>query len=409
MRRTQQEVANASSTICEEVKSPHSYVDLDQQGRAWGQFLSTGTRQHGVYGTSAAVQILTLAGEDESSDHIKLAREWLVSEFEDQGSKSNKRGVFGIVYKMSYFLDALATSQNLITDGEFARYFEILLHRTVQDRWGDYRHDGIRDPNQNIVATCSALLSLSRYAPFLGSSDCQKILKRFRQDVQDQQVQIDIAKLALSILTLAKYSARFRSFAKDTECAKELDQSLPEYCVLLQEKLSDKDHRLGEWVPYHFKCSTPVGDDYTDYMYFPIDAISALSLIEAGHLRGNMDYVLKVVRHYLDNVTKNEGFLTPYQMKATVDNLWVMRLFDGFKHIDVKSLRFFDLHPIRLAWLRPRLGRVLLIAALVSVTLVLAWISSSNFDPSWRAFSTVFVALLSSAVSRMVFREQSKT
>jgi hypothetical protein len=299
---------------------------------------------------------------------------------------------------MCYFLDALNASHALVTNGEFGDYFNILAKRRVQEGWGYYYYDGTKDPTPRLIATCTALLSLSRYAPFLASNECRATLQRLVHETHEKSNELDTVELAFAVLALATLASS--PIERDTQGL--VTSRIEELAPLLELKLNSRQHQLGEWAPYHFSVSIPSSGEITDYMYFPVDAIAALSLMKAKRFKGNMGYIKNVVEFYSSAVKAREGFTTAYRQKATVDNLWVTKLLDEFKRIDMTALEFLDLHSVNTRSIKEYGKQVLVLALMIGFTSVMAWIASSGIDAVYRALATVGAAVGGGFIERLL-------
>lgn len=118
---------------------------------AWGQFLDAVDRmpQHGLYGTSAAIQILSL-----NRSSYRLTGEglpWITSEIAE-ASHSRRKGDFDILYKAAFVMDALDSGTSTSASEAFLQVFAELGAMRAGQGWRDARPTSSGSPKKERTA-----------------------------------------------------------------------------------------------------------------------------------------------------------------------------------------------------------------------------------------------------------------
>nr|VFK30191.1 MAG: hypothetical protein BECKMB1821I_GA0114274_101410 [Candidatus Kentron sp. MB]VFK75129.1 MAG: hypothetical protein BECKMB1821H_GA0114242_101610 [Candidatus Kentron sp. MB] len=288
---------------------------------AWGQFLENGgSKQTGIYGTSAAIQILTDPDNDKYSEHQTVSDGIAFL-------NENRESIQTITYKFLY----LAKSVSLNRVCEKLQYYF-----TPEGGCADFYRENARNTNASIIATSTVLLSLDRYSEFKGSEECKRSLKRllkeFNGPIEMQYIKdygIKIIETSISILALVKYREELRRYGFDDLYCKAIE---------LYKKIAS------EWIKYNglFECSivysfsTEQHDDQganIKHMFFLPNCLVALVLLRIDASEEFMPCITSVVTYYLRffDDENPRGFRSKTTgMISTVDHLWIYRLFKEF-------------------------------------------------------------------------------
>ncbi|MDG4821913.1 hypothetical protein O7635_08610 [Asanoa sp. WMMD1127] len=301
---------------------------------AWGQFLddSRQVSQFGFYGTSAAIEILTIAGM--APDNRLIRQAW--GGVPDASSPTSKSPAYdladlGITFKLAALVDAEYAGRQ----SDNLRPFERLLKSKIIDGrgWGYYYYDDDdRDTSPKFLATAQAMYSLRHSRIFKTSADAEHVTAWICRELsEDADLQPD--ELALAVLALADYQG-FKSAVHEFDAAHDMAVSR-----LLNWAGGRQPQVIGESRSYHYSVREKAGQR-NHYVFYPTDILVALALIQAGNPQATREYTLDVVRYASTNVKANGGLRARSSHRiATVDQLWASRLFDAFEAAVKRSPR----------------------------------------------------------------------
>lgn len=343
----------------------------DPKAYAWGQYLEIRGKsvqkglgdQYGIYGTAAAVQILTLQSAESYTNLIQSGSRVLplvLKDAEDHYGHLHerfiKKGDLVTVYKLCSLLDAatvldsFANSSNLDVN-RAGILKELLSIRHPSAGWPDYRSDDEwQGPNTHATAVALFAISKGSISADLRAA-CREALTWFCDQPLEKQ---SIATLSMLLIALA-------NFTKDAEPNSEFRQArltqLRSRCQRLvhrwvtdssPEEVQRSLEGLEYWLPPMSAASQNAGANFTFLLYLP-HILAALAVLASPELRSQYtcrQYILGVVERVTHELNTQGCFIAAGRsMVSTVEHLWLYRLLYEFEKTKLYSSRrmvFFD-------------------------------------------------------------------
>ena len=292
---------------------------------AWGQFLDAPRKagQYGLYGTSAAIQVLAASGHSANSPLISKA---LAALPEIEANRQNKilydETDLLITFKEAAILEAAQPDKVQFVNKE---PIETILLNQLIDRhgWGNYSDANDQDDSPRLLPTAHALIALRRSRDFRGSEVCETILA-WLCDSAISQTSMAIHEAAMVLLTLIEYESpgvKLASFQ-------------PAYQHILSQIISWTRTRpkssIGETTSYHYWVRSK-DQQHNHYVYYVPDILVALALLRAGNPKAGRSQVTRVVDNTCSEIFSSGGFQAKASQRiATVDQMWAYRLLGQF-------------------------------------------------------------------------------
>lgn len=363
---------------------------------AWGQFATDNivfSRQRGVSGTSAAIQILSHAkmedieGRGRDDVTIDKGKEYLRNEYTEVRCSDNP--TIGSFYKYTSFLSGLSEpdTDNQILSKDIV-YFNQLWKMKSTDGWHDSVDEESREEND--LASVIALFTLSEVFcqtdKFLKDegydatkedyiSGIRKVKSRIKHQASEQIDELqesdsnvrsifirrEITKVSFLLLLLCKINGydiesegevseirNERADVTTTNYHNGADTSSDSrnrkegcYSADIKELSGDLmdliDNITVDSDPYHLRTyyiREKSENEDLDFRYQPflLDAIAALSLIRSGYAVQYSDFITSTVDFYLSSIGEEDIFEPNREPAPPIsDNLWVVRLIYSFK------------------------------------------------------------------------------
>lgn len=310
-------------------------ITLGESHYAWGQFLDEprDNTQYGIYGTSAAVQVLTAAGISPDDVVITGACSILGNALENKEDNNIfcEKGDLFVLYKLAYLAEAALPGEDDMETS--CQPMDEIIRRVLPERgWGEYyQSDSDRDIHPRIVATAAALLSLQRYRPFRSRRECEDSLRWLCRTVMENGT-LRPHEFALTGLALMAY--------------KTPGISLPNYesainsckANLIRWAKPRKTRQLGT-SEVHYYSTRLQGRRINRYLFFLPDTLAALVFLRLNSPKSIRRFVIRVVQYYVTEIRSKNGF-APNTTKrlSTVDHLWIYRLLNEFRFKPLNSL-----------------------------------------------------------------------
>ena len=296
----------------------------------WGQFLDD-ARQHdqrGVYGTTAAIELLSEHGYGADQEPIKSALEGLPLIGSGTAYRPHDQN---LVFKVAAIVHACGIANGALDLAHPAA--ARLIEMRVDDRgWGGYSSTTDHDTTPSIVATSVALFALSAAPTWSVDSRCQTSLVWLSQRLEagsTGEIEDSIGLLALRIYrSVGDQLPEWRAGVKAAE---------RRVLVRIRRKASKPDIRR---IHYPVKLE---GHNDNRYMYYSPAIIGALAFLTGDaqkRIRGG-PHVTQLVRSLAKKVTRDRSFRWDDRV-ATVDQMWVDRLFKTFIDISKSPNRFLQ-------------------------------------------------------------------
>jgi hypothetical protein len=288
---------------------------------AWGQFLDGPRQQNqfGIYGTSAAIQVLAAAGFPPENRLIEQALEGLP--LVDPRSEAEKRYDVAdafLTHKAAFLLSAAQPGGNHFTIREPIE--DRILDRIIDSRgWGDYAFPQGQDNVPNVLATATTLLALARDREFRSTERCESTLRWLCRSIRNDGGLL-AHENAVAALALVSYTNPGEEI-EDYEPARDI-------CV---HRLIDWARRrdpaiLGQNIEHHYWVPLP-GIGRNHYMFYLPDVLVALALLRLDNPQTTRQFVLRVVNDTADNTLEHGGYKSPSNARiSSVDQLWIYLL-----------------------------------------------------------------------------------
>ncbi|MCZ7651931.1 MAG: hypothetical protein M5U13_12530 [Thermoanaerobaculia bacterium] len=368
----------------------------------WGQFLDS-TRddtQHGVYGTSAGVQVLSHDGDWTA---VERTAAFLARSIVQAGGDLERKGDTSIVFKLIYAAEAQFPLANGIEQEDAV--LDYLAARQVPDQgWEDCLVAPANGPRfPTVLATSCALRALARYRRFRSTRSCEAaaswLSDRILHD-RDRRPH----ELALAALCLLDLKGRGLSIEGMDAALAALTDTLSTWAGSAKADSYD----LSE--TYHFSLDLD-GRRANKYLFFLPHCIVPLALIRLRvHHRSARAYVLRATNYFVQELLSRRAFRPRTTLRvSSVDHLWISRLLAEFT-----SLSTGELQPYRLLrWAEsPPLQRAIL-CILFSLVSVIAGLAASAATSStgkllWGIVATVALSLVGRCLWETLLKGQKK-
>ena len=309
-------------------------VTVDATHKAWGQFIDEETNnQYGIYGTSAGIQVLTMAGYAPEHEIVAKASRILNEAFIDDaaGSKFQRKRDPALLYKIAAISEAACSGTLEVK--EFCYPMDELANRILPNQgWGEFFYsDEDKDTHPRVLSTACALLALRRYNQFRGRDSCKHALGWLCIRLP-QNGKLPIHSIALSTLALVEYRT-------PGVAIKEYDLAL-DYCKkrLLSWARSRKRIQFGSTEDHHYPSSSN-GERGNRFLSFVPDCLAALALLKLGSPNRTRRYVLRIVDFFVGEILNKGGFAAEsLKRKSSLNHLWIYRLFEELRTSSVEIL-----------------------------------------------------------------------
>lgn len=295
-------------------------ITIDREGCGWGQFLDERRTndQHGIYGTSSGVQVLTLLGYPETNE-IMVGASKVLQRAREQDSRFFRKGDLSVIYKICHLADAAHPGYEETDDDVMEEIVDKML---PGQGWGEYFSTADRDPEPKVISTALALLSLRRYRPFRSDPKCRQAVQWLCSNIGDNPPQ-RLWELGISVLALCEYrdvGVHITNFRSTLETCEER---------LIQLTRVRKKTQIGLSEAHNYSVSWG-GCRVNRYLWFLPDCIAALAFLRLDCPLRARSYLLRVVDYFASKVVEN-GFAGAVSGRlSSVDHLWIFRLLNEF-------------------------------------------------------------------------------
>lgn len=331
---------------------------IERQAYAWGQYLEIRGRsvqrslgeQYGIYGTSAAIQILAIQSPSghldllhRSSPVLPLVIKGTRGQYSSLHEHFIKKLDLTVAYKLSSLLDAANSLEPLSRPTDFdvdkQKLVETLLSLRISGAgWPDYKSaDEWQSPNTH--ATAVALLALSRGAVSVETKRaCREALVWFYDQPLEKQ---SIATLSMMVMALV-------NLTKDAEPTSELrlpkiDQLRAESEGLvrnwIQGNSPDEVQRSLEgteyWLPPGSATARTAGGAHFTFLLYLPHVLAGLAVLTSPRLRSHYDsrqFIIGIIDRITREINSQGCFIAAGRsMVSTVEHLWLYRLLYEFE------------------------------------------------------------------------------
>lgn len=292
-------------------------------GTRWGQFLDTSRddSQYGIYGTTAAIEVLVAGGYSTTQPPISdaLGGLPLVGGTGTGYTPADTELVFKVA--------SIASATNPGT-GEVpisAPAVDRLLEMRVDSRgWGHYvMTDGYKDPHPSMTTTAFSLIALDRVAASRADDRCRLALAWVADQLCAESPNDITDTLGLLALMVFRQSGFVQSRWQEAAEAAATR-------ILGRRQGWEPDHI--KKVDYHFPVGNQRGRTDHGYIFFLPDIVAALAFAHWPNRPREAGRFLGSVANAVAEMSAQGGFPAPGSGRiATVDQLWVYRLLQSFE------------------------------------------------------------------------------
>lgn len=335
--------AQAAQTIASFIADHH--ITVTGRAPAWGQFLAQTDNQSGVYGTSAAIQVLARSDKAGNSELLTRASSALTKLDQTPTlSTLHKRRDQVLTHKLAFATGALAIGADLtsLTDsGSEANGggkkganvpAQMLLRNRIAGGWGWYQ-DGQNEQDFRVrtIPTCMALLALSATNYATRQEDLLPPLNHLANTsltLSNEQ----IVDASLILIVLLKYSPWMGQITQYPDAVSSCREIVLEYV-----KGTEPDPE-GEFFDENYAYKLAGEPQEHDYLTYPKDVIAAQALLELhdadsqpSPVTGCSKFLCQVADKLCRNVEKYGAFRARTTLLlALVDQVWVYNFLLSF-------------------------------------------------------------------------------
>lgn len=333
IEKLKREATNAQLKIVQMVFD--SAIKINDDYYAWGQFLNREKidDQYGIYGTSAAIKILTLAGYKSDNEFVSKACTLINDYSNDPNSRFNRKDDFSVTYKLAYLLNACKTCTDLPICKLYSTLIMNSLNSILEGKGWGYFHDtksGTKDSRPRITATAMIMLSLEDHKEFINSDICKSIINWLFDSIQSS-TDLKIYDISLCTLVFIDYS---RLIVYENS-----EKIINDCCARLKEISKTRNVDAFYYTENHHFHFMLDNERTNKYLFFLPDCLIAETFLRNSPDFGDKKFILKVAKFYTKEINENNGFSprdTGYL--STIDHLWIYTFFCNLKKTDSKSL-----------------------------------------------------------------------
>lgn len=409
----------------------------DPRAYAWGQYLEIRGRsvqiglgkQYGIYGTSAAVQILAMQSSASHRDLIlwgsrvlPLVQRASDATYHQLHEKFEKKGDLSTVYKLCSLLDAATVLEPLSGSDGFeidrAGILRELLNMRLPDAgWPDFKSDTSEWQGPNTHATAVALLALSKGVLSVETeAACRESLTWFCEQPLEKQSIATLSMLTMTYANLTSTSASTSQFLQGRL------RTLYRRCEgLVNEWVNasfpDEVQRSLEGIEYWLppaaaKERNAMGVNFTFLLYLP-HVLAASAVLASPRLRNRYicrQYVLGVVDRVATELNSQGCFIAAGRsMVSTVEHLWLYRLLHDFEARALysgKMQAFFD----HLRYHATRRWPIAILVSMLTVALAVATaLASGEAQVALGAVSAIVLTIVATILTTLLIDRWGET
>jgi hypothetical protein len=302
----------------------------DERAVVWGQYLDEYHRsetQWGIYGTSAALQILALQavrrGDDPAEEEQVAAALPLpetVRVWDPRLQKKVDKGDLENIVKLAFIAEAHQLGRNDVPLNEEPAIVREIVRRAVKGQfWSSrLREDRLRVKRDHEFPTATVLFALKRYQ-YLRT---HKIWGRVRPWLARKVTTTDGLRTPamFGLCGLALLPDDGEAGSQVPTALAQIDQYLCTWARAQKEILLTRPIFNG----------FAIGESH-DYVFLHPELLSALYFLERGSVEDARDFVLRVIEALCGNVENHQGaFEGQSRTVSTLDQLWAVRLLERF-------------------------------------------------------------------------------
>lgn len=364
------------------------YKTFEVDGRAWGEYLDEKTTpgQVGIYGTVAAVDVLTSAGYAADSQWLVGARRSLDLHFPSPTLRWQRKRDFDVTLKRAWL--AVAESSGVDHMDAPTEHSQWLVDSQLRlSGWGVYWSNVDSSAEPELVSTCYAIIALSKWRT-IARSDSYAAAVTWLANYVDRQVDPDVADVALARIAI--------------RAAQRADAVLdPKVAVFMKETLrpleayARRNGRNDEVTFRRYSHSIGIGAQATEAPFsLPRQLVVGFDLLEANSYWG-----MRLIAPFVFSAVKHKGLPVDKGRFRTETQWWAIRAFRMLTQEKVRALAGG-----RALWMDAiTLKRSLVF--IVSIVLAVAGViiqRPAAGSPGWRRASWVVVTVLAVIAGNVV-------
>jgi hypothetical protein len=322
----------------------------DEGLAAWGQYLNMPAEgrppQHGIYGTTAGIQVLA-AHDTQGFGSLLAQAAQILPDLEGEETEAAQRvqdyfeakGDLRTVYKMAAVAEAISPERDAITGPHplVTALKDLLLH---DGGWGDYFTEDDPTNYSNTIATATALTALARYQAFRETQECRRALDWLCRNTDTSLA--NSSELALILLALTA----FRDDERDPPVRKDVrDGCVEQLRTRMGRFTSDEIRRDIDFHEYLIPLPSGTGPvtkaPYSfHYMFYLPHCLVALALIRQPPSElSHGGYILTVIETIVQDIRSGGYFAAARRTRiSSVDHLWIYRLLKAFESMGTEDL-----------------------------------------------------------------------
>ena len=399
---------------------------MDPQAYAWGQYLEIRDRsvqrtlgdQFGIYGTSAAIQILAAQSPTGNSERLHGSAQVLPLVIKDSKNRHPefyeyfaRKCDLTVAYKLSSLLDAANALEPLSETGHFEVNKQALVDRLLELKclgvgWPDYKSQAeLQSPNMH--ATAVALLALSKGTISVATQRaCREALVWVCEQPLEKQ---SIATLSMIVMALVNFTRNADS-TSDLRSPKILD--LRKQCETLVQNwidgnTPDEVQRSLEgteyWLPPGSVTARTAGNArFTFLLYLP-HILAGLAVFASPRLRSrytSRQFIVGIINRITHEINSQGCFIAAGRnMVSTVEHLWLYRVLQEFEGQRIHHNWFAAMFDYLRYYCTRRRPIAALIVSLTLALAVAAALTSGKLQVALSAVAAVVVTLVTATLA----------
>lgn len=377
-KKSQRAAGRAYERIQQCIADVQQNNERPEEGKPWGQFISSELHQRGIYGTAYALNVLSL-GECEYDDAVQSGERWLRNQWLSEPSQVREEGERAQTYKHAWFINGLAPQESPITGPdceierkeEYEEFTKSLWDKRIEwengiKGWGYYNYmpyigeefkptesSEIEADEPTILPTAMSLYALLRsqihYEKYKLDFE-QLLLKlseeaienadRFCQNQSSESAKKITVKLALCLIVLGRYDRMDLSIS-------EANDELQRVAEYLEYIIQENEIDYHSYTKDSFELSR---SPYIDSIPFLPRPIITLAILEAGLqepelVYRNRTYIYDSIKKYIDeidtsgNSAPSDAYISKDDAKPALgDNFWIAICLFRFSNFPLEQI-----------------------------------------------------------------------
>jgi hypothetical protein len=350
--------------------------------KAWGQYLDDehhSDRQWGFYGTSAAINTLTIKELDTADPRpaddplIKAGSAFLPTNpatTEAHFASKRAKGDFDNIIKLAFIADGLVPWMDNVPVADTPEVVRAILSRSVNNRFWSSRmgNDPAREHKERLFPTAYIVMVLQRYEEARRHAAYIAARKWLAERVKDNKVDTPATNALIGLALLDPHEKPENRIGAIDSALKTCQTRLIRWGRTQKVIIIDRP------VFYGFSIG-----DRNSYSFLNPEILAALFLLKRGNPHRGRRFVLGVINALADN-TVDGGFTGQNGVMSAVDQMWASRLLGRFLTVKDEPGGITRLLPVRdqRAFLVDTRSRIVAVVALAVAALGVVALTAEN-------------------------------